>query len=75
MGDNRECTCSPDDLRPFPCARKYAYSDCLHEAGRIAGLKEALEIVEGLDLSRLDEAGVHIRSRISSLESPKDDGK
>jgi transcriptional regulator with XRE-family HTH domain len=26
--DGRPCTCHPDDLRPVPCAQKFALSDC-----------------------------------------------
>lgn len=37
-------------------------------AVRIAGLREALAIVEGLDLSHLDEAGIYIRARITAME-------
>lgn len=30
--DTRSCTCHPDDNPPQPCARKYAFSDCVAAA-------------------------------------------
>ncbi len=39
--DLRPCTCHPDDKPPVPCARKFAYTDCVLSAAmeeKILGL-------------------------------------
>jgi hypothetical protein len=44
--DEQSCTCHPDDNPPKPCAKKYAYSECVAASGDEALMRLALEALE-----------------------------
>lgn len=56
--DTRKCTCHPDDNPPYPCAKKYALTDC-----KIEEMASALERAEHELIGRgcaLDEPPVSL---------------
>ena len=44
--DARTCTCHPDDNPPVPCARQYAYHECV-AAERLWALRDMVDAFEG----------------------------
>lgn len=49
--DTRPCTCHPNDNPPFPCARKYALSDCQDLSGEV--VDEPHRAIRAVDARRI----------------------
>lgn len=74
--EERACTCHPDDKPPIPCARRFAYSDCVayrdgaaaERARILAFIRDASRRWDAIDLM----AALRLRALADEIEK---DGK